>query len=136
LGRRSFQLELPTERELKLTWRALSHRADRRGRVYRTRDAAQPLTRIVALGSPLGMVENVEDLSPESDLLALVKSELAMMRSVKSTPEKMAGLRRGSPRRPLVIRNVKMCSDQCEKRAAPGHSWRRKRSKPEAMEQR
>jgi hypothetical protein len=73
LGRRSFHLELQTERELKLTWRALSDRADRGGRVYRTRDAAQPITRIVPLGQPmLGMVENVEDLSPELDLLALV----------------------------------------------------------------
>src|SRR5260370_802086 len=41
-----------------------------------------------------------------------------------------------SPKSPLVIRNAKICSDQCEKRVAPGDSWRQKRSMPEAMEQR
>jgi hypothetical protein len=29
-----------------------------------------------------------------------------------------------SPKRPLITRNEEICSDQCEKRAVPGYSWR------------
>jgi hypothetical protein len=29
-----------------------------------------------------------------------------------------------SSKRPLITRNAKICSDQCEKRAVPGYNWR------------
>lgn len=31
-----------------------------------------------------------------------------------------------SPKRPLITRNAKRCSDQCEQRAVPGYNWRQK----------